>query len=244
LAFIQCYLLLFTFIDFYTLLFTFIDFYTLKENRIEEKTRKLTEMKGFLNLETLSTMAGYNDWAFKMRNFMEDKHIDFPKFLKLIEENVDDETDADEVKILMKQWQVKDMDWLDEQLYQVLAQKTGGSHSDTVQNLQEFVGTRGIMAWQRVRLYARGQNQARTHDLSAGVVYPGRVKNVVELHAAFEDWMKKLIEVEKITKTTTPDERQRRRNWNVSVRCASMRSSIVKKLLVDGNPPSSELGGW
>ena len=144
----------------------------------------------------------------------------FHGVIKIIEKDVNDEMDTVEVAKVMQTWKVVDSEWMEDQLYQMMVLKVSGNQLNMVKNLQGFAGTRGVMSWQRVHLNARGQNAVRTHDLSRRVVNLGRVRSINDLHTAFEDWVQKRIELEKVTKEPTPD----------AIRVAGLRNLLPQEM--------------
>ena len=78
------------------------------ENMTKPKEQKLSETKGFITLPILTNPAEYDDWSFKIKSFLEGQHVGFHGFLKNIEKDVNDETDAVEVAKVMQTWKVVD----------------------------------------------------------------------------------------------------------------------------------------
>ena len=89
-----------------------------------------------------------------------------------------------------------DVDWLDSELYALLAIKTSDTAVASIKSLEE-VEVKGIMGWQRLEREARGYHRHRVALLAVSVTHPERVLKVTYLPQAFYRWESSLKEFQR-----------------------------------------------
>ena len=77
-----------------------------------------------------------------------------------------------------------DMDWLNSELYSLLAIKTADTVMASIKSLEE-VEVKVIIGWQRLEREARGYHGHRVAFLTESVTHPERVLKVTGLPLAF-----------------------------------------------------------
>ena len=86
-----------------------------------------------------------------------------------------------------------DMDWLNSELYALLAIKTSDTAMASIKSLEE-VEVKGIIGWQRLEREARGYHRHRVALLTESVTHSERVLKVTDLWQAFCQWESSLME--------------------------------------------------
>ena len=81
------------------------------------------------------------------------------------------------------------MDWLNSELYALLAIKTSGTAMASIKSMEEEE-VKGIIGWQRVDREARGYRRHRVALLTEAVTHPERVSPGTDLPQAFYRWEK------------------------------------------------------
>ena len=76
-----------------------------------------------------------------------------------------------------------DMDWLNSELYALLAIKTADTAMASIKSLEEVV-----IGWQRLERESRGYHRHRLAFLTESVTHPERVLKVTDLPHAFYRW--------------------------------------------------------
>ena len=79
------------------------------------------------------------------------------------------------------------MDWLNSELYALLAIKTSDTALASIKSLAE-AEVKGIIGWQRLEREARGYHGHRVALLTESVTHPERVLKVTDLPQAFYRW--------------------------------------------------------
>lgn len=157
-----------------------------KENK---ENKNLIMSKGLSGIQTYDGRADeFEDWIFKMRNWLESEDKDFGQFLKEIEAE-DDEIDNEWVqKYDAIDAEKAKVSWMNQQLYHILAQKTSNSPLQTVKNLGDEMPCRGAAAWSNIVKVGRGRNTNRALVLTGKVHNPKRVEKFQDVLPAFEKW--------------------------------------------------------
>ena len=145
--------------------------------------------KGVSDVPTYDGRAEtFEDWLFKVKNYLESEDSDFCAFLIDIED-YDDEVNRE----WMRSYQPDDietnkMECLNRRLYLFLAQKTSGNPLQTVKNLEDDVECRGAAAWSKIVKAGKGRNANRALILTGKIHNPKRVDKYSEVLPAFESW--------------------------------------------------------
>ena len=92
--------------------------------------------------------------------------------------------------------QTTDMDWLNWELYALLAIKTAETAMAFMKSLEE-VEVKGIIGWHRLEREARGYNRHRVALLKESVTHLERVLKVIDLPQAFYRWESSLKEFQR-----------------------------------------------
>ena len=82
-----------------------------------------------------------------------------------------------------------DMDWVNSELYALLAIKTSDAAVASLKSLEE-VEVKGIIGWQRLEREARGYHRHRVALLTESVSHPERVLKVTDLPHRWESSVK------------------------------------------------------
>ena len=91
-----------------------------------------------------------------------------------------------------------DVDWLNSELYALLAIKTSDTAMASIKSLEEVeVEVKGIIGWQRSERVARGFHRHRVALLTESVTHPDRVLKVTDLPQAFYRWESSLKEFQR-----------------------------------------------
>ena len=141
----------------------------------------------------------FEDWLFKVKNYLESEDSDFCAFLNDIEDY-----DEEVTREWMRSYKPDDIEtnkveWLNRQLYLFLAQKTSGNPLQTVKNLEEDVECRGAAAWAQIVKAGKGRNANRALILTGKIHNPKRVDKYSEVLPAFESWESYVKEFERET---------------------------------------------
>ena len=156
--------------------------------------------KGVSDVPTYDGRAEtFEDWLFKVKNYLESEDSDFCAFLNDIED-YDEEVNRE----WMRSYKPDDIEtnkveWLNRQLYLSLAQKTSGNPLQTVKNLEEDVECRGAAAWAKIVKAGKGRNANRALILTGKIHNPKRVDKYSEVLPAFESWESYVKEFERDT---------------------------------------------
>ena len=86
-----------------------------------------------------------------------------------------------------------DLDWLNSELYALLALKTTDSALASIVSLEE-ADAKGIIGWQRLEREARGYHNQRVSFLTESVTHPERIQKVSDLQQACYRWESNLKE--------------------------------------------------
>ena len=86
-----------------------------------------------------------------------------------------------------------DLDWLNTELYELLALKTNDSALASIVSLEE-ADAKGIIGWQRLEREARGYHNQRVSFLTESVTHPEKVQKAADLQQAYYRWESNLKE--------------------------------------------------
>ena len=86
-----------------------------------------------------------------------------------------------------------DMDWLNSELYELVAIKTSDTAMASIKPLEEFE-VKGIVGCQRLEREARGYHRHRVAPLNESVTHPEGVLTVTDFPQAFYRWESSLKE--------------------------------------------------
>ena len=141
----------------------------LEKGKVEKDrmTRSVLDVKGTQSLPEYGGVAEqYDHWNFKVQTFMVDY---FPEFRSLFNHMESTQEEVEETITRNPEAHGFNRDsfkFMDDQLYQVLAQKTMGETVATVMQLQNAGTGRGVKAWQKILWATKGRNKMRIHELS------------------------------------------------------------------------------
>ena len=113
-----------------------------------------------------------------------------------------------------------DLDWLNTELYELLALKTTESALASIVSLEE-ADTKGIIGWQRLEREARGYHNQRVSFLTESVTHPERVQKAADLQQAYYRWESNLKEFQRGRTTGLDDD----------VKANAMRHMMPKEIL-------------
>ena len=88
------------------------------------------------------------------------------------------------------------MDWLNSELYALLAVTTADTAMASIKSLEE-VEVKGIMGWQSLEREARGYHRHRVAFLTESATHPERELKVTDLPQAFHRWESSLKEFQR-----------------------------------------------
>ena len=167
------------------------------ENKYKDKEKgkeSMTNRKGFSNIPGYNGKPeDYDDWAFKMRTFLNEE-VDFKEVLIKLDkfnqvptkeevfemfQEIEDDADHNVSK-----------EWINHQLYQVLCMNLEGKALSYVKNLNDplLKDMNGIIGWIKLALQRTAMTSERLQGLADKVYAPKRCKKYSEVSAAIEDW--------------------------------------------------------
>ena len=117
-------------------------------NSQKEWKRNLTENKALADIAKFDGHAeGFDDWSFSLRTFLSGQDPHFKGFLKFAED-LDQEPDDSDFMAYATHYNIgtTKVQWMNDQLYHVLANKTKGTPLQQVRNLEDQVDVRGARA--------------------------------------------------------------------------------------------------
>ena len=141
--------------------------------------------------------AEHHDWSFSAKRVLAKADERFTGLVQWISGQFDEIT---EEKIY--QYRVTngisqyDMDWLNSELYELLATKTTGVALAAIKSLEDTV-INGFIGWQRLECEARGFKRQRASVLTELVTHPPRVAKISDLQQAFYRWETNLKEFQR-----------------------------------------------
>ena len=156
--------------------------------------------KGVSDVPTYDGRAEtFEDWLFKVKNYLESEDSDFCAFLNDIED-YEEEVNRE----WMRSYKPDDIEtnkveWMIRQLYLFLAQKTSGNPLQTVKNLEKDVECRGAAAWAKIEKVGKGRNANRALIPTGKIHNPKRVEKYSEVLPALESWESNVKEFERDT---------------------------------------------
>ena len=157
----------------------------------------------------------YHDWSFSARRVLTRADERLAGLLQWISGEIDDVTENDVLEYgRTMELSSTDMDWLNAELYALLAIKTSDTAMASIKSHEE-VEVRGIIGWQRLEREARGYHRHRVALLTESVTHLERVLKVTELKVtdlpqAFYRWESSLKEFQLGRPAEVDD---RRKSW-------------------------------
>ena len=151
--------------------------------------------------KTLSKYTGnhseYHDWSSSVRRVLTRADERFAGLLQWISGTIDEMKVSDVIEYRRTtDLSTVDLDWLNSELYALLAIKTSDTAMASFRSLEE-VEVKGIIGWQRLEREARGYHRHRVALLTESVTQPERVLKVTDLLQAFYRWESSLKEFQR-----------------------------------------------
>ena len=199
----------------------------------EERKKNLTNGKGFMSLGVYNGVAeDYDDWSFKVRMYVQEQFHEFGGLVKKLEA-MNDEVEDNAIQNTCIELGIPRSAFqeLDEQLYLVLAQKTGLHVLTTVKNLKDEKENRGIVAWHRIQRAAIGKNKIRVHELARKIMSPNRLKSYNEVSEALEKWEMMVREFEMSSDQPLPE----------AIKQGAVKAMVPSEMEADINRQSNDL---
>ena len=132
----------------------------------------------------------YEDWQYKVRIFL-NSECSLSRFSSFLE-SVDWESDMQDVQDCATSEDFSgppaDVPWMNQQLFNVLAQKTRGNPFQTVKNMSEEEGCYGAGAWVKLLRAYKGKNASRSQRPTGRVHDIKRVQSYSEDPTRMEMW--------------------------------------------------------
>ena len=120
----------------------------------------------------------YHDWAFSARRVLSRADERFGGLLQWISGQIDEIKESDVLEYRRTtDLSTNDMEWLNLEMYALLAIKTSDTALASIKSLEE-AEVRGIVGWQRLEREARGYHRHRVALLTESVTHPERVQKV------------------------------------------------------------------
>ena len=133
----------------------------------------------------------YEDWQCKVRIFLNSECPLFAKFFTYLE-GLDREVDEEDVREFGEgrdfEGNTADVVWMNQQLFNILAQKTKGNPFQTVKNMADDEGCSGAGAWVKLLRAYKGKNASRSQRLTERVHDIKRVTSYSEVLPRMEKW--------------------------------------------------------
>ena len=92
----------------------------------------------------------------------------------------------------------EEIQWFDDQMFQVLALKSKGTHLQIIRNLTSRRGLRGGLAWHKMTRDVAAKTGARLEHLIELALNPKTPKNYQEAMGCIEVWESHQLELKKI----------------------------------------------
>ena len=167
----------------------------------DDKRKDWIELKSYSSLSTFGgSEKEFHDWEFKLQRFV--------KPFKTCEQWLDwiKDQDTEITKAMMDQLKQEaaygdpsiDLEWYDEQLYDVLCLLCEGTPLNTVKNQRENVGFRGANSWYKLTREVAGRTGARLERLADLVHNPKPITSYKDGLAQMEKWESQRLELEKL----------------------------------------------
>ena len=159
----------------------------------------------------------YHDWSFSARRVLTRGDERFAGLLQWIWGTIDEikERDVLEYRRTTDLGAV-DLDWLNSELYALLALKTSDAALASIVSLEE-AEAKGSIGWQRLAREARGYHNQRVSFLTESVTHPEKVQKAADLEQAYYQWESNLKEFQ----------RGRKKDWMMK----AMRHVMPKEIL-------------
>ena len=133
----------------------------------------------------------YEDWQYKVRIFLNSECPLFAKFFTYLE-GLDREVDEEDVREFGEgrdfEGNTADVVWMNQQLFNILAQKTKGNPFQTVKNMADDEGCSGAGAWVKLLRAYKGKNASRSQRLTERVHDIKSVTSYSEVLPRMEKW--------------------------------------------------------
>ena len=133
----------------------------------------------------VGTPSEYLDWSLSARRVLTRADERFAGLLQWISGTIDEIKVSDVLEYRRTtDLSTVDLDWLDSQLYALLALKTTHSAMASIVSVEE-AEAKGIIGWQRLEREARGYHNQRVSLLTESVRHPERVQKSADLQQAY-----------------------------------------------------------
>ena len=163
----------------------------------------------------------YHDWAFSARRVLTRADERFGGLLQWISGQIDEIKESDVLEYRRTAGlSTTDMDWLDLEMYALLAIKTSDTALASIKSLEE-AEVKGIIGWQRLEREARGYHRHRVALLTESVTLLEKVQKVTDLPQAFYRWESNLKEFQRGRPAELDDD----------VKANAMRRMVPKEIL-------------
>ena len=130
----------------------------------------------------------YHGWAFSARRVLTRADERFGGLLRWISGQIDEIKESDVLQYRRTTGlSTTDMEWLNLELYALLAIRTSDTALPSIKSLEE-AEDKGIIGWQRLEREARGYHRHRVALLTESVKHPEKVHKVTNLPQAFYRW--------------------------------------------------------
>ena len=141
--------------------------------------------------------AEHHDWSFSAKRVLAKADERFTGLVQWISGQFGEisEEEVYQYRVASRITQ-SDMDWLNSELYELLAAKSTGVALAAIKSLED-TEINGIVGWQRLEREARGFQRQRASVLTELVTHPPRVAKISELQQAFYRWETNLKEFQR-----------------------------------------------
>ena len=150
--------------------------------------------------KSLTTCAGNpskcHDGSFSARRVLTRADQRLAGLLQWISGQIDEVKESDVLEYRTTDLSTTDMEWLNLELYALLAIKTSDTALASIKSLEE-AEVKGIIGFQRLQREARGYHRHRVALLTESVTHPERVLKVTDLPQAFCRWESNLKEFQR-----------------------------------------------
>ena len=148
----------------------------------------------------------YHDWSFCARRVLTRADERFAGLLQWISGTIDEIKVSDVLEYRRTtDLSTVDLDWLNSELYALLALKTTDSALASIVSLEE-AEAKGIIGWQRLEREARGYHNQRVSLLTESVTHRERVQKSADLQQAYYRWESNLKEFQRGRPTGLDDD--------------------------------------
>ena len=171
--------------------------------------KQVTEGGAFKALTSYTgNHSDYHDWSCSARRVLTRGDARCAGLLQWISGQIDEIKESDVLEYRRTtDPSTADMEWLNMELYALLAINTSDTALASTKSLEE-TEVKGFIGWQRLEREARGYHRHRVALLTESVTHPERVVEVTDLPQAFYRWESSLKEFQRGRSTELDDEGQ------------------------------------